>query len=268
MKFSDVCRKIKNLEIQGAENIAKAGVKALSLKGASVKKLLSLRPTEPMLRNSLKFAKKFGVEKTFEHFKEAKKKITKLGVKKIKGIVFTHCHSSTVVGILKEAKKQGKRFEVFNTETRPKYQGRITARELSKAGIKVTNVVDAAAGIALRKTKVMRKTDVMLIGSDAILSNGDVINKVGSGMFAEIAYNHKIPVYIATDSWNFSPRNVEIERRAFDEVWKKAPKNMKIKNPAFEIINGKFIRAIVSELGILKPKKFVKKVSKEYPWII
>lgn len=269
MNFSKVCKKIKNLEIQGAENIAKEGVKALSLKGASVKKLLSLRPTEPCLKNALKFAKKFGSEKALEHFDESEKKIVKFGIKRIKNemIVFTHCHSSTVVDILKEAKRQGKKFEVFNTETRPMYQGRVTARELGKAGINVTSVVDAAAGVALRKTKEMEKTDIVLLGCDAVLNNGDCINKIGSGMFAEIAYDHKIPVYIATDSWKFGPKKVEIEKRGFDEVWKNLPRHVKVKNPAFEVIDAKFITGIISELGVLKPAKFVKKVKRVYRWI-
>lgn len=269
MDFNKICKKIKNLEIQGAENIAKTGVKALSLKGASVKRLLNLRPTEPCLRNALKFAKKFGSENALKHFDDSEEKIIRFGVKKIKKgmVVFTHCHSSTVVDILAGAKKQGKKFEVFNTETRPMYQGRITARELSKAGIKVTNVVDAAAGVALRKTNVMKKTDIVLLGCDAVLSNGDCVNKIGSGMFAEIAYDHKIPVYIATDSWKFSGKKVEIEKRGFEEVWNNLPKNVKVKNPAFEVIDVKFITGIISELGILKPVKFVKEVKRVYKWI-
>lgn len=269
MDFNKICEKIKNLEIQGAENVAKEGVRSLFLKGASVKKLLGLRPTEPCLRNALKFSKKFGSEEALKHFDESEKKIIGFGVKKIKKgmVVFTHCHSSTVVDILKEAKKRGKEFEVFNTETRPLYQGRITARELGKSGIKVTSVVDAAAGVALRKTKEMKKTDVVLLGCDAVLSNGDCVNKIGSGMFAEIAYDHKIPVYIATDSWKFSPKKVEIEKRDFDEVWKNLPRYVKVKNLAFEIIDAKFITGIISELGILKPAKFVKEVKKRYKWI-
>ena len=50
-KFETICKKIKNLKIQGAENIAKAGLRAYALKPNknSIKKLLSLRITEPCL---------------------------------------------------------------------------------------------------------------------------------------------------------------------------------------------------------------------------
>jgi len=78
-------------------------------------------------------------------------------------------------------------------------------------------------------------------------------------MFAEIAYDNKIPVYIIADSWKFSPKSIKIEERDFHEVWKNAPRRIKIKNPAFEKIEKKYIKAVVSELGILTLGKFVEK---------
>ncbi len=265
MHFKDIIKKIKEVKIQGATNIAIAGIKSMSLKGFSSKKLLQVRPTEPMLKNALKFAKKYGQEKAIENIFWSQKKIIKYGYKKVKPVVFTHCHSSTVVNILRYAEEKGKNFKVYNTETRPLYQGRKTARELAKVGINVTQVVDAAAGIAM--TLNHKKKHVVFFGADAILKNGDVINKIGSGMFANIAYDYKIPVYICADSWKFSSRSVELEKRGFKEVWKKLPKHVRIINPAFETINNKYIKGIISELGILKPKNFVKKIKKKYKWI-
>ena len=151
------------------------------------------------------------------------------------------------------AKNKGKKFEVFNTETRPLLQGRKTAKELAKSGIKVTMVVDSAARDAIKNS------DVMIIGADAVLSDGSVINKIGSGLFSQIAHDFKKQVYIAADSWKFSRKNVKIEERAYGEIWKKAPESVKIKNPAFERIEPKYITGIISELGILRPKDFVKK---------
>lgn len=269
--FNQILKDIKTIKIQGARNIAIAGLKALKLKNDanSIKKILNTRPTEPLLRNSIRFIKKDPkkIKQVLTHFKESQKKISKLVNRKIRknSIIFTHCHSSTVIDSLIYSKK--KNFQVFNTETRPLYQGRKTTKELAKAKIKVTEVVDAAAGIALRKTKILGKTDLVLLGCDAILKDGSIINKVGSGMFAEIAFNHKIPVYIVADAWKFSPKDLKIEERSFKEVWKRIPKNIKIKNPAFEKVEEKHIKAIISELGILKPGKFIKKVKKVYPWI-
>jgi len=262
-KFFKICRDIKEVKIQGARAIARAALDAYKIFPTehSKKILISLRPTEPMLQNVLKMVGKKPISEIMEHFDSAQKSINKYVMKILKQgmVIFTYCHSTNVVNALIYAKKHGKKFEVYNTETRPLYQGRKTARELAKAGINVTNFVDAATAIALEKTQKTKKVDIVLLGADAILKNGAVINKVGSGMIAELAALHRIPLYIIADSWKFSPRNVKIEEREHKEVWKRAPSYVKIRNPAFEIVKAKFITAIISELGILKPKEFVKK---------
>jgi translation initiation factor 2B subunit (eIF-2B alpha/beta/delta family) len=124
-------------------------------------------------------------------------------------------------------------------------------------------ISDSAAGDALEKGGTIKKVDMVLIGADALLKNGDVINKIGSNMFAEIAHNNKVPVYVIADSWKFSSRPVNIEEREHNEIWKNAPKHIKIKNPAFETVKAKYITAIVSESGILKPIAFAKKANQK-----
>jgi len=266
-RFNRICKDIKDVRIQGAESVAIAGVRAYSLvpSDKSFKKLLSLRATEPALGNALNYAKKFSPGAAIQHFKESKE-ITNELVRKLlkKGIkVFTHCHSSRVVDSIIYSYNNGKKIkEVFNTETRPLFQGRKTARELSRAGINVTTVVDAAA------RGQIRRASVMLIGADAILSDGSVINKIGSNMFAEIAKNDfKKKVYVVTDAWKFSKKNVKIEERNFEEIWDTGARKVRVKNPAFEKVEAKYITGIISELGVLSPKDFVKKVRKVYKWI-
>ncbi|MEK6884574.1 MAG: hypothetical protein AABY22_33385, partial [Nanoarchaeota archaeon] len=174
--------------------------------------------------------------------------------------IFTHCHSTNVVNSLIYTKKKGKNFSVVNTETRPLLQGRKTSKELTNAGVNVTQYIDSAALVAITRGKGDVQVDKVFFGADAILNNG-IINKIGSGMFAQIAFKNKVPVYIIADSWKFSPKNVKIEERDFREIWEKAQKNIKIKNPAFEFVPEKYIKAIVSEYGILSFDKFLKKVN-------
>ena len=101
--------------------------------------------------------------------------------------VFTHCHSSTAVGVLLEAHRRGIRFKVFNTETRPRFQGRVTASELAAAGIEVIHMVDSAAKVALDGA------DLFLFGADAILPSGYLVNKVGTGIFCVVASRYDVP---------------------------------------------------------------------------
>lgn len=278
-------QKIKNLEIQGAESIAIAAIQAFGevLKTCveqakleqAIEMLKSARPTEPALRNALRYCllnyekNKEVVATVLNHFKTAKEKIVEYGRAKISGnmTVFTHCHSSTVTGILVKAWKEGKRFKVFQTETRPRYQGRLTAEELAEAGIPLTHCVDSAG------RHLMQKSDLFLFGADSVTAEGNVINKIGTLALAEFANQHKIPVYACTNSWKFNPETIYgkeevIEERDPKEVWEDAPKGVKIYNPAFEITPPGQITGIITELGVFKPEALVAEIQKAYPWLI
>lgn len=261
-KFNKIVRDIKSIKIQGARNVAKAAVKAYFLVPSKESKrvLLKSRPTEPMMENVLDMASE-GIPKSeiLRHFDFAQEKINKNLFKLIgnKKVFFTHCHSTNVSNALSYAKKKGKKFEVYNTETRPLFQGRKTAKDLRRAGIKVTMFVDSAVGIALGKEQGTKKVSMAFLGADALTKDG-VINKVGSEVVARIAKQEKIPFYIVADSWKFTKDKVPIEQRKLNEVWDKAPEKIKIKNPAFEFIDKKYISGIVTEYGVMKYGEFVR----------
>ena len=275
-KFNKIVEDIEQIKMQGAQNIAKKAVEAYKLfpNKRSKKKLLSLRPTEPLLKNVLnsftdgdleKFKENY--KKIMNHFEETQEKINRLSLKLIKNndVIFTHCHSSTVTKALIHAKNNGRKFQIYVTETRPLYQGRKTARELSKAKIKTTLFVDSAGMLALTKSQGTKKVKKFFIGADALLDQG-IVNKIGSGMLAQIAYKNKIPLYVFSDSWKYSKEKVKMEQRSFKEIWnffrKESGSKITIKNPAFEFVDKKYINSIVSEYGVLKYKDFLKKVSR------
>lgn len=263
-EFNKIIRDIKSIKIQGARNVAKSALKAYFLfpTKKSKKKLLSSRPTEPMMHHVLDLAeRKFPLDQILIHFEDSQNSINKfvLSLTKNKKRVFTHCHSTNVINALIYSKKKGRQFEVYNTETRPLFQGRRTAKELSDANIKVTMFIDSVIDDALSGEQELKKPDIIFIGADALLKNG-IINKIGSELIAKIARQNKIPFYVIADSWKFSKDKIKLEQRSINEVWDKAPKNVKIKNPAFEFVNKKYISGIVTELGIMKYDKFVKKM--------
>lgn len=299
MKFDKIVKDIKDLKIQSATNITNSAILALKEYSSSIEAitktkfldelekakniLLQSRPTEPSMRNAIHFIMHDLDSPSLNHLKEklnmrinkasnyletSKEIIADIGSRKILAgsKIFTHCHSSYVMAILKKAKEQNKTFEVHNTETRPKFQGRITALELTKANIPVTHYIDSAARLAIKRS------DMMLIGCDAIDSEGKIYNKIGSEMFAEIAHKYDIPVYIATDSWKFDPKTVfgfneEIEERNPEEVWPNAPKKIKIENLAFEKIDPDIISGIISEIGIFKPQIFIEELRSNYKFM-
>ncbi|MBM3232438.1 hypothetical protein FJZ21_03640 [Candidatus Pacearchaeota archaeon] len=258
-RFDIICKNIKSIKIQGATNVAKAGVEAYCLrpKESSVKILSKLRPTEPMLFNALNIVRKSSIENVLNHFENAQEFINHYVQKVIKNnqIIFTHCHSNTLAQALIKSHKNKKKFSVINTETRPLYQGHLTSKQLSKAGIKVSMSIDSAM------LEDIKRSDIVMMGADAITKKG-VLNKIGSGLIAKISGDLKKPLYIVTDSWKFSSKKVQIEQRSWLEVWKKSPKKVKIENPAFEWIPKKQISYIISELGVLTHKEFIKQAKK------
>lgn len=286
MRSKTVAGRIKRLEIQGARNIAREGLKALAYDArhskaktlASFKKevkknsdlLRKARPTEPALRNglavvqraivredNLKGAKKAVIEASTQYIKqmeEAKKSLIRVGVRRIKNgmTIMTHCHSSTVTGILIAAKKKGKKFKVINTETRPNFQGRITAKELVKAGIPVTQIVDSAA------RRFMNDVDLVIVGSDAVTAEGNLVNKIGTSLIALAAHEARTEFACACETFKFDPITFSgayepIEKRDKSEVWKNPPKKLKIRNPAFDFTPPEYIDYIITEEGIITP---------------
>ena len=264
-EFNRIVKDIKSVKIQGARNVAKVALQAYFLFPSEKSKqiLLKSRPTEPMMENVLDMAKNNSEKEILKHFTESQNRINLSVFKLIRNndTIFTHCHSTNVSNALIYSKKKGKKFEVYNTETRPLYQGRKTAQELRKAGIKVTMFIDSAAAIAIEKDNNKDKIHAskIFLGADALLDKG-IVNKVGSGLISEIAYHNKVPVFIVADSWKYTSKKVPLEQRGLNEVWDNAPKNIRIKNPSFEFVKKRYIKAIVSELGILDYETFLKKV--------
>lgn len=238
--------------------------------------LFATRPTEPAMKNGLNYIlRKLDKEldliaiseipnkvrqfKDEYHakLKSAKNKIAKIGANRFptedpEGFtVFTHCHSSVVTGILIEAKKQGKKFRVVNTETQPKLQGRQTANELLEVGIEVIHIVDSAMRWAVNHFEA----DIILIGADSLTSEGTVLNKIGSRLLALVSRENHVPFYVATPLLKYNPETSfgvmeTIEMRSPDEIWENPPKGIKIINPAFETVNRTYISGLITEAGV------------------
>jgi methylthioribose-1-phosphate isomerase len=125
--------------------------------------------------------------------------------------------------------------------------------------IPVTVIVDSASGYLMRKKMI----DLVITGADRIALNGDTANKIGSYQLAVLAKENKIPFYVAAPLSTFDPdlKNgdlIPIEEREPKEVISFAghllgPEGVDAFNPAFDITPAKYISAIITERGILKP---------------
>ena len=294
--------KIRKLQVQGARNVAIAAVKAIQTQAEQTKaktktQFLSelreaqvifsaSRETEPLMRNAIRWiitqAQTANTEKVdvlsqnvrsnasqfLKDLEASREQTAEIGAKRIRdgSVVFTHCHSSTVTRLLAKAKAEGKNFKVICTETRPAFQGRITAREMVELGIETTFIVDSAA------RSFMGNVDVVVVGADAITSEGNVVNKIGSSGIAVLAHEARVPLYVVSELLKFDPATLQgecekIEQRNPSEVWSEAPEKLTIRNPAFDVTPSRYIHGIICEEGVIAPQSIVEVMRRRYPWV-
>jgi methylthioribose-1-phosphate isomerase len=181
--------------------------------------------------------------------------------------ILTHCNAGslatsmwgTALAPIYQLHASGHRLEVYADETRPLLQGaRLTAWELSQAGIPVTVLTDSMAGSLLRTGKI----DAVIVGADRIAANGDAVNKIGTYPLAVLARFHKVPFYVAAPSSTFDLSlkcgdEIPIEERCRDEVANPhgvcvVPVAAQVMNPAFDSTPADLITAIITDLGVVE----------------
>ncbi len=154
----------------------------------------------------------------------------------------------------------GRRPSVIVPETRPLLQGsRLTAWELTRAGVPCTVIADAMIASRLRRGDVT----CVIVGADRIAANGDVANKIGTYGLALAARAHGVPFYVAAPSSTVDAATpdggrIPIEERAPDEVlaWggrRIGPAGVAVWNPAFDVTPAGLITAIITDRGIRAP---------------
>ena len=294
--------KIRKLQVQGARNVAIAAVKAIQNMAEQTKAknkaafltelkeaqtiFSASRETEPLMRNAIRWiitqAQTANTEEVGElsqvvissasqflnDLEATRERTAEIGAKRILdgSVVFTHCHSSTVTRLLAKAKADGKNFKVICTETRPAFQGRITAREMVELGVETTFIVDSAA------RTFMGNVDVVIVGADGITSEGNVVNKIGSSAIAVLASEARVPFYVVSellkfDSATLSGECEKIEQRNSAEVWNEAPAKLLVCNPAFDVTPNRYIHGLICEEGIIAPQSIVQVMQRRYPWV-
>lgn len=184
--------------------------------------------------------------------------------------VLNHCHSSSAINILKKAWDFWTKFHVYNTETRPLYQGRKTSKELVKYWIPTTQITDWSAPFFVDNLHYSHThINKVIVWCDAIKLNWDVINKVWSFWIWLAAWHSGIPVYIAWSLTKIDTNDtIEIEVRDWKELRPEKPEKLEIVNYAFDVIPAKCITWIITEYGIIRPENLEKAVKEHCPWII
>jgi methylthioribose-1-phosphate isomerase len=182
--------------------------------------------------------------------------------------VLTHCNTGslaaggfgTALGAIAWAHIiEDKKFEVINTETRPYLQGaRLTSFELMHIGVNNFLIPDMAVAHYMGQGRI----EMVIVGADRIVKNGDTANKIGTMTIAICAKESGIPFYVSAPKSTFDMSmergsEIPIEERAEEEVAqikgiRIAPEGVKILNPAFDVTPSKLVSGYVTENGVLK----------------
>jgi len=181
--------------------------------------------------------------------------------------VLTHCNAGhlavsqlgTALAPMYAAHAKGKKFKVYADETRPLLQGaRLTAWELKKAGLDVTLICDNMAASMMAQGLIQ----LVIVGADRIVANGDAANKIGTLGVAILAKYFGIPVYVAApfstiDLNTKEGKDIEIEERGAKEVThfgarQTGPTGVQVRNPAFDVTNHELIAGFITDRGLIK----------------
>jgi len=290
------------MRIRGAGRIARAAARALKITAKATKArtpaefikeldrvsklLLGTRPTAVSLPNAIRFVtlrpklakdvdlrtlRRMVVSRADEFIRtsrDAVKRIGEIGARRISDgdVIMTHCNSNCAISIIKTAFKQGKHIQVYVTESRPMDQGLISARQLLKAGVPTTLIVDSAV------RHFIRDIDKVIVGADSIAANGAVINKIGTSQLALAAHEARVLFFVAAESYKFHPgtlvgRLVEIEEREPNEIVnpKRFP-GVRIRNPVFDVTPPDYIDLIITERGIVPPSAAYTLLQEQFEW--
>ena len=279
---------IRSMEIRGAGRIARAGASALAdyatnFKGNDPKefiagimdskeKILGSRPTAVSLWNGvhatirgldlcetvddIRTLVTTNAERFNQASLDAVRTIGEIGAKRIQDgdVILTHCNSSAALSVIKTAFRQGKKFRVYATESRPWRQGILTVNDLAKEGVDITLIIDSAV------RSVMKSVTKVFVGADTITSHGSLVNKIGTSQLALAANEARVQFYVCSETYKFSPMTlfgdmVTIEERDHDEVAKRdiLDPTVKIFNPVFDSTPAKYIDGIITEVGLISP---------------
>eukprot|EP01102_Stenamoeba_stenopodia_P009936 TRINITY_DN2951_c0_g1_i5.p1 TRINITY_DN2951_c0_g1~~TRINITY_DN2951_c0_g1_i5.p1 ORF type:complete len:336 (-),score=88.81 TRINITY_DN2951_c0_g1_i5:53-1060(-) len=168
--------------------------------------------------------------------------------------VLVHGYSRCVCNVLAAAAAQNKRFTVYVTESRPDGAGELMAQRLEKSGVSVECVVlDAAVA------HMMEQVDMVLVGAEAVVESGGIINKIGTYQLSIVAKAFNRPFYVTSESFKFT-RLYPLKQKDFPNTYKTNTKGQ----PYLDYTPPSYITLLFTDLGVLTPSAVSDELIKLY----
>lgn len=149
--------------------------------------------------------------------------------------IMTCSYSSLVIACLVLARQQGKTFKILaaRSQLSPHHlaYGELLVGELARQNIKGQVFADK------NMDSFVERADLILLGADAVLADGSLINGYPSLNMARAAFNSdkNIPVYVSRETFKFTTQEFPVAEAGFD------------------IVPATYLTGIITEKGIITP---------------
>lgn len=165
------------------------------------------------------------------------------------GTYATLSQSEFVMKTFETAATEGRTATIYVMESRPLFEGRQTARALKSMGHHSILVSDAAIGFFIHSL------DAAFVGADAVLSDGTVVNKIGSFALAAACSVAGKEFHAITSVLKYDPQKRAVgflnKEESPHEVFPNP--EFEVKNVYFDMVSPRLVTSVVTEAGSLSP---------------
>ncbi|RVD86566.1 uncharacterized protein DFL_004835 [Arthrobotrys flagrans] len=175
-------------------------------------------------------------------------------------VILTYAKSTVVQRVLLRALNDGKQFSVIVIDSRPYFEGRGMARDLTRAGIQVKYTTLHALD------HVMKTVNKVFLGAHAVYANGACYSRAGTSAVAMTAAEYQKPVMICCEGLKLSDKIV-MDSITTNElgptealIGDDSPlqnhaeiPNLHIVNLLYDLTLPKYITAVITETGFTPP---------------
>ena len=180
--------------------------------------------------------------------------------------ILVYGYSSTVASFLISAHQRGVKFEVLVADSAPRCDGQEMTVELVKAGITTTLIPDSALFV------MMPRVNKVIVGANAIMSNGGIITASGVHLLALVARKHGVPLTVCSSLFKLTPRYpYDLEflsclanpAEVLPHDMLPHPDQVGVLNPRFDYVPPELVSLFITDHGCHTPS-FIYRLLEEY----
>ncbi|MDK2463695.1 MAG: hypothetical protein QI223_02835 [Candidatus Korarchaeota archaeon] len=189
-----------------------------------------------------------------EHVRSARFRAAEVAAEQMKGVrrVVTLSWSSTAFEALRRAALSGSLREVVVSQSLPLGEGLQTARRLASLPVIVRVIPDSAI------PSHVGEADAGLVGADAVLGDGSLVNKVGTLSMALACDAFEVPLVVTTDLLKVDVRGrFRRPETSSCEGLPEPPEGVELACPVFEVVPARYVSTYATEGGPIQPSEVV-----------